>query len=314
MPSDLLPERPRTTMTVRHTVGLSDPLVETDIPPDERLEDGLPQSLAACIGVYGLRHFKIKVGGDVERDIERLRRVAELIQACAPADHAFSLDGNEQFISFSHFRSFWEEVCVHSVLRTFLEHLLFVEQPFHRDLALEPSAMEGLKDWPDRPPIIIDESDGALGDLPRALGLGYAGTSHKNCKGIFKGISNACLLAYLKREGLSGTIVLSGEDLANIGPVALLQDLTVSACLGVESIERNGHHYFAGLSMFPRDVQGQVLNAHGDLYRKSPKGWPTLAIEEGVLRVGSVLSAPFGAGLDLDVEAFDSVDVWRELP
>src|SRR2546425_7628044 len=29
-----------------------------------------------------------------------------------------------------------------------------------------------------------------LESLPDALGLGYAGASHKNCKGIFKGIIN----------------------------------------------------------------------------------------------------------------------------
>ena len=34
-----------------------------------------------------------------------------------------------------------------------------------------------------------------LDSLPTALALGYVGTSHKNCKGIVKGIANACLLA-----------------------------------------------------------------------------------------------------------------------
>ena len=53
---------------------------------------------------------------------------------------------------------------------------------------------------------------------------------------------------------------MSGEDLVNIGPVALLQDLAVSATLGVTSIERNGHHYFAGLSAFPSSVGRQMLD------------------------------------------------------
>ena len=62
---------------------------------------------------------------------------------------------------------------------------------------------------------------------------------------------------------------MSGEDLANIGPVALLQDLAVVASLGVRSVERNGHHYFAGLSAFPRAVQQQILTHHGDLYERT---------------------------------------------
>src|SRR5207247_7825279 len=130
--------------------------------------------------------------------------------------------------------------------------------------------------------------------LPQALRLGYAGTSHKNCKGVFKGIVNACLLAHRRRQQPHGSVILSGEDLANIGPVALLQDLAVCAALGIASVERNGHHYFAGLSMFPEDVQRQMLEAHGDLYHTSPQGWPTLAIRDGRLQLDSVNNAPFG--------------------
>nr|CAA9221655.1 hypothetical protein AVDCRST_MAG63-500 [uncultured Armatimonadetes bacterium] len=76
-------------------------------------------------------------------------------------------------------------------------------------------------------------------------------------------------------------MVMSGEDLTNIGPVALQQDLAVMATLGIESVERNGHHYFAGLSQFPESVQRQVLEHHSDLYRRSLQGWPTVAIEQG---------------------------------
>jgi cyclopropane fatty-acyl-phospholipid synthase-like methyltransferase len=58
---------------------------------------------------------------------------------------------------------------------------------------------------------------------------------------------------------------MSGEDLCNVGPVALLQDLVVQAALGVTSVERNGHHYFKGLSAWPAAVQAHVLKEHGDV-------------------------------------------------
>ena len=60
--------------------------------------------------------------------------------------------------------------------------------------------------------------------------------------------------------------VLTGEDLCTLGPFALLQDLAMMALLGIEHVERNGHHYYRGLSMFPRDWQEATLAAHGDLY------------------------------------------------
>src|SRR5262249_45555805 len=153
------------------------------------------------------------------------------------------------------------------------------------DIALDDSIGDFFSRWPDRPPIIIDESDATTGSLPRALALGYAGTSHKNCKGVCKSIVNAGLLAHWRIAEPTRKFLMSGEDLANIGPVALLQALAVAASLGIESIERNGHHYFAGLSMFPENVQHAVLDAHGDLYAKSERGWPSVAIRAGEIDV-----------------------------
>jgi len=60
-PASLLPTKPRNRIIARHTVGLGDPLLDSDIPPAGRLGDGLPQSLEECIRTYGLRHFKIKI-------------------------------------------------------------------------------------------------------------------------------------------------------------------------------------------------------------------------------------------------------------
>ncbi len=296
--NELLPPKPLECLIARHTVGLTDALTEDEIPPGERLDDGLPQSLEACIRQYGLRHFKIKVWGQPERDVERLTRIARLISTHAPGDFGFTLDGNENFKSPEPFAEFWKNVT--ASVPEFFRHLIFVEQPFHRDIALDDSVGNFFAQWPDRPPVIIDESDATTESLPRALQLGYAGTSHKNCKGVCKSVSNACLLAHLRREMPGRTLVMSGEDLSNIGPVALLQDLAVDAALGIESVERNGHHYFAGLSMFPKNVQQAVLESHGDLYAATDRGWPSVSIREGMLSVSSLNRAPFGVGFDLD--------------
>ena len=68
-PVELLPERPRGSIRIRHTVGLSDPLTEADVSRAGQVDDGLPRSLEACIGAYGLTHFKLKLFGDQERDL-----------------------------------------------------------------------------------------------------------------------------------------------------------------------------------------------------------------------------------------------------
>ena len=303
--SSLLPKKPLARVQARHTVGLGDPLDSSQIDADDRIDDTLPQSLDQCIQAYGLRHFKIKINGDVEWDLYRLKNVAKCIEQHADSDFAFSLDGNEQFQSVTAFRDHWNILRAEPELETFFDHLLFIEQPLHRDVALNESLKSEFDQWSDRPAVIIDESDATVESLPQALAIGYAGTSHKNCKGIFKGIANACLLEHHRRNGTK--TVMSGEDLCNVGPVAVIQDLAVMATLGIESVERNGHHYMAGLSQFPERTREQVLNAHDGLYKTSETGWPTLAICNGEIDLTSVNTQPFGTGFELDLSVFSEI-------
>ncbi|MGD8753306.1 MAG: hypothetical protein PVG14_17865, partial [Anaerolineales bacterium] len=266
-PRDLLPNQPLRKIHVRHTIGLGDPLSESEISAEERIDDGLPHSLEASIRTYGLSYFKVKVSGNLAQDAERLCQIDGVLQACDVSHYYFTLDGNEQYESVKQLRVFWEGLRRDSACAPHLNRLLFVEQPLHRAVALNAETQTELQAWKEKPLMIIDESDALIESLRTALDSGYAGTSHKNCKGVFKGIANACLLAQRRANDPHGDYVLSGEDLANIGPVALLQDLAVMASLGIEHVERNGHHYFAGLSMFPAELQQQVIQRHADLYR-----------------------------------------------
>ena len=310
-PGYFLPARPLRRLIARHTVGLADPLTDAEIPVDERLADGLPQSLEACAREYGLTHFKLKLSGDLAADVARLRQIAVVLEAAAGDSYRFTLDGNEQFKSVAQFIEAWGAFGAEPSLRSFMPHALFVEQPLHRDVALSDDAARDLRAWRDRPPIIIDESDGESGSAAAALETGYAGTSHKNCKGVFRGIANACLMAHRRKEQPQRKFIISGEDLANVGPVALLQDLVAMATLGIDHVERNGHHYFRGLSMLPEDVQSLVLEQHGDLYRQHPGGFPTLDVRAGRIEVSSVVDAPFGTRFQLDSTQFTPLSEWR---
>jgi L-alanine-DL-glutamate epimerase-like enolase superfamily enzyme len=251
---EFLPREPLGACAVRHTVGLGDPLTAADVTPEERVDDGLPQDLESSIRAYGLRYFKIKLTGKGDVDLPRLERIVALLDREAGADWLVTLDGNENFRDFETFRAYWEAALAWPALRPLWPRVLVVEQPVHRDRALIDEVGPALRVWADRPRLIVDESDGAVGDVPRALALGYAGASHKNCKGIVKGLANAAVLHDRRRSG--GDVVLTGEDLANLGPVALLQDLAMMALLGVTHVERNGHHYYRGPEHVPERVAG----------------------------------------------------------
>lgn len=310
-PIDLLPSVPLRTISVRHTVGMSDPLTDAEIPPAERLDDGLPQSLEDCIRAYGLRYFKIKLLGDAERDVDRVRRIADVIARTAGDDYLHTLDGNENFKAVEPFRRFWERLMADPALAAFLRKLIFVEQPFHRDVALDAAALADFSKWGSRPPTIIDESDGQIESVATAIGLGYAGASHKNCKGVIKGIANACLLEHHERADPAARHILSGEDLSNVPPVSLQQDLAVMATLGISHVERNGHHYFRGLTTLPDDLADAVLAAHPDLFHRSPRGFPSLRIDAGQILIDSVVDAPFGTTAQFDSGRFMPAGAWR---
>ena len=303
LPENLFGKSPLDSIHIRHTIGLGDPLTAEDVPANEQLNDGLPYTLEENIRAYGLSYFKIKVRGDRDADLNRLRKIADVLETSEVDEPSLTLDGNEQFASVDAFRDFYEACKADTKIGKLFKGLLLVEQPLHRDVALE----HDLREWKDRPPLIIDESEGDLESLPKALELGYSGTSHKNCKGIVKGLANAALLE-VRKEETGQTFHLTAEDLANVGPIALNQDLAMVALLGISHAERNGHHYFRGLSMFPEDLWADLTQTA--LYHR-PENFPTLHIQEGSLNLESINQAPFGTQHLLDSTRFTPVADWE---
>lgn len=302
----ILPAQPLPQVALRHTIGLGDALRAEDSPG---LHDGLPDTLEDSIRTYDLRWFKIKVSGRAEDDLPRLRQITAVLQKSCPAGYHTTLDGNEQFTHLQAFRDFYQTLQGDPALAPLFASLVLIEQPLHRDHALNDDVAAAIQGWQDGPGMIIDESDGSLGDLPRALDLGYVGTSHKSCKGIVKGLANAALLQ-VRAPGLKRPPVLSGEDLANVGPVSLLQDLAMMALLGIPHVERNGHHYFRGLSAYSEAFQQAALEAHPGFYRRHELGFPTLEVHGGSLDLHSVNAAPFGCAIPIDAAQFTPLKTW----
>lgn len=304
-PADAIPDRPRRSIAVRHTIGKTDPLTEDDLV--DRLDDGLPETLEGYVERDGVRYVKCKLGGDPVDDLLRLERIAGVLDAFGE-DYRVTVDANEQYQTIDSLQDLWTEMVERPTLGRLVDNLLCIEQPFDRDLALTPEAGEMLENW-NGPPIIIDESDAAIDTLGTALDLGYNGASVKSCKGVFKSLVNACLITTRRSDG-ERLPLLTGEDLSTIGPVSLQADLVLMATLGFKHVERNGHHYFRGLETMPADLQEQLLGRHDDLYRRHPARFPTLDIRDGYLNCDSVLSAPYGHAVDVDLSRFTPLEDW----
>lgn len=303
-----LPNAPPEHLYVRQTVGLADPIWERDIAEADQLNDGLPQSIEAWIRDAGVRYLKVKINGDLAFDLPRLGAIANLLERAASKDHAVSLDGNEVFKTVADFESWMNAAGESETLRRFWEHVLYIEQPLDRSVALSPEVASELADLRGTAPVVIDESDDHLDSFKRAAELGYRGTSVKNCKGPIKGILNKLLVDHLSRE--RGTpFLLTGEDLANLPVVPLQQDLATIGILGLEHAERNGHHFFHGLDHLTESERRACLSEHSSLYE--PFGSSArLAIREGRIRTRSLHSSGFGACMAPDFGSMVPLADW----
>src|SRR5690606_2333245 len=120
-------------VVLRHTVGLADRLSEDD--PGTDPGDGLPATLEAAIRRYGLHHFKLKLSGRIDADVERLTRIAHVLRSHAP-DHRVTLDGNETFTDAASLGTYWQALRGSRDLAALLHRTLLLEQPLARAVAL----------------------------------------------------------------------------------------------------------------------------------------------------------------------------------
>ena len=278
---------PHETIELRHTVGMLDPLRIDEIPPGERVEDGLPQALDQDIETYHPRWFKLKVCGQPEQDAPRLRAIAEVVMPMV-GDHAqFPLDGNEQCTDLEGFAGMLEDLATDPVAGPLVQRLTLIEQPLPRADTLDPAANRALPRLSRIAPVIIDEADTHCAAFSEAIELGYAGVSIKACKGIFRSLANRALIDLRPKSHL----FQSGEDLTNLGSIPLQQDLELQATLGVNHVERNGHHYFRGLDHLPPE-SAELLRARlPNLYERTGD-LVHLAIRDGRINLRGVVDAP----------------------
>ncbi len=275
--------RPARSIFVRHTVGLLDALTRAETI-GRRLDDGLPESLEEAIAAYGHRYFKLKLGGAIAADIDRLGAVAAVLDRI-PEPYFVTLDGNEQFEGVGPLTELWRRIREERGLARLKSAVLLIEQPIARARALR----EPVETLSREVPVEVDESDADIGVFPRARSLGYRGISAKSCKGFYRALLNRARVAHWNAQAETGTrYFMSAEDLTTQAGVAVQQDLALAALVGAAHVERNGHHYVDGMSGTPQGEQDAYLATHPDLYTRAANGRVRLAIRHGAVSLDSI--------------------------
>ncbi|NNM27294.1 MAG: mandelate racemase [Phycisphaerales bacterium] len=304
LPAQTLPATPPASVAVRHTVGMLDSLTAADLAARDRVGDGLPETLEEDIRVAGLDHFKIKIAGDRERDLDRLDAIGAVLEATVGDAARITLDGNEQYERCADLAALLESLAERPRGGYLLRHLLAIEQPLARGRTFERAPNAALAAVAAFAPVLIDEADATLSSFPRAIALGYEGVSVKNCKGVFRALVNRGLCDVRR-----GRLFQSAEDLTNLPVLALQQDLATVATLGLPHVERNGHHYFRGLDHLPRTEAADALKRHPDLYEQDERGI-ALRIEAGRLSLASLHGAGYGYDLPIRFDERVPADAW----
>ncbi|WP_439518658.1 enolase C-terminal domain-like protein [Hydrogenophaga sp.] len=271
-----------THVVLRHTVGLADRLADDEPGPDP--QDGLPATMESAIRRHGLHHFKLKLSGQVDADMDRLARIAAVLQRLG-VDYRATLDGNETFADATALGDHWRALQASPTLADLLRRTLLLEQPLARAVALK----ESIASLPIDVPVILDESDDHPAAFEEGLSLGYRGISSKACKGIYRSLANAHRIASDPR------LLLSGEDLTCQAGLAVQQDTLLAASLGVRHIERNGHHYVDGFGTAPAEEARAFAQAHAGLYDTDPHGRPHLAVTGGRIDIASLHTPGFAS-------------------
>ncbi|WP_338665323.1 mandelate racemase [Pararoseomonas sp. SCSIO 73927] len=289
--------RPAATIQARHTVGLVDPITAAD--QAERVADGLPETLEEVAETYGHRFWKLKVGGNIAEDVDRLCRIAAVLDR-GPGYRA-SLDGNEQYEDAEGAAALWRAMEAEPRLDALRAAILFVEQPVKRAKALSVpmTALAASR------PVIVDESDGPMDAFVTARGQGYAGVSSKACKGVWRSLVNAARCRAWNAEAGEERFFMSAEDLTTLAGTCVQQDLALVALLGIGHVERNGHHFVAGFARRPAAEAARFAAAHPDLYETAP--FPRLRIRDGAISIRSLDVPGLGCGVEPDLGTMEAM-------
>jgi len=303
---DCVPANPRTHFFIRHTIGLADPIVAGDLKPENRVNDGEPETLEEYLRCYGLRYFKIKISGNRGADISRLSKIWNqvLVKVEEPA---VTLDGNEAYRNIKVFADFVSDF--EKTLPALFHHTLFIEQPLTRLITHDVASSDWVKEIGKRKPLLIDEADGRNDSFKKAFAIGYSGTSHKNCKGVFKSLLNRMLCFYFY-DKTGRDAFLSGEDLSNMPIVPLHQDFASLGVLDIAHCERNGYHYGFGLSHLTEKEKRRVAKRHPDLYVARGKEL-FLNIRDGQVTTASLQTPGFGGSTMPQWDALTRLGDWE---
>jgi len=224
--------KPKPRIAMFHSVGGVDAVLPSELK--ERLNDGLPETLAEWIKYNGLTHIKIKLQGeDLKWDIERTVNIDRVAMETRPkTDWKYCVDFNERCPNVEYVLEYLRKV--KELTPRGFDRILYLEQPTARDL--KANRQNVMREANKLRPIVVDESLVDLESLLLAREMGYTGVALKACKGQ----SQTMLMAAAAQKY---KMFLTVQDLTCPG-ASLIHSVGIATHVpGVAGIEANARQY-----------------------------------------------------------------------
>jgi L-alanine-DL-glutamate epimerase-like enolase superfamily enzyme len=222
----------KSVIAMFHSVGGADAVLPSELK--ERINDGLPETLAEWIKYNGLTHIKIKLQGeDLKWDIERTVNIDRVASETRPkVDWKYCVDFNERCPNVEYVLEYLRKV--KELTPAGFDRILYLEQPTARDL--KSNRQNLMHEAAKLRPVVIDESLVDLDSLLLGREMGYTGVALKACKGQ----SQAMLMAAAAQKY---KMFLTVQDLTCPG-ASLIHSVGIAARVpGVAGIEANSRQY-----------------------------------------------------------------------
>jgi L-alanine-DL-glutamate epimerase-like enolase superfamily enzyme len=259
--SYILP-KPRPQIAMFHSVGGADAVLPSELK--DRINDGLPETLAEWIKFNGLTHIKIKLQGeDLKWDIERTANIDRVASETRPkVAWKYCVDFNERCPNVEYVLEYLRKV--KELTPAGFDRILYLEQPTARDL--KANRQNVMHEAAKLRPVVIDESLTDLESLLLAREMGYTGVALKACKGQ----SQAMLMAAAAQKY---KMFLTVQDLTCPG-ASLIHSVGIAARVpGVAGVEANSRQYMpAANKPWEKRFPGLFIVKDGTLRTESLNG------------------------------------------
>jgi hypothetical protein len=274
-------------IALRHSVRSSDRLTDGD-----QADDGAAETLEQVIATRAPRFFLLHLAGPVAAAVERLCRIAAIVEQCAEPWQV-ALDCGESFTEIASVVALHEAIAAEPRLARLAGAMRYSLQPLWRETALTQDVTRLARIVP----VVVDSSDGEVASFADARRLGYQGVSLRGCKGLYKSLISAMRCAAWNDERPGGGYFMTAEDFGSRAGLAVQQDLALAGLLGL------GHaacteaacqdDVFAGR---PTLEASQFVAAHPDIYARDA-GHVRLRVEYGDVCLGSLDGPGFASAL-----------------